>query len=629
MRAWVLAVCGLVACNASESPNLSTTEQLSVVVGPASFNFGSVEIGTTSTPTTFTVSPAGTGQSDQTITSIIGCDNFEISAPGVPGAEVFRHCPLIEMLPDEMMQQPQSANEALTCGDSEVRTYQFTAAFKPGDVGNANCVGQIVMNNGVQSFSMTGNGIQPAHVIGVTPRSIGFGDIRVGDPSNPRTVTIANEGSDDLEVTVTLAKVPEIVMSKGVEGKQTISKGTSGLFDFTCTPSGTTTFNSTLTIDSNDPLAPKTTVAISCHGIMSELDINPDSFDVTTLVDKAQPATVTLHNEGNVPGVIKSITFSPDTNPDVTFVDKPADGDPIAGLGNALLTIQYNPLLALEQSDLGSVLVQFEDDAERVITISGGAKLAKVATAPTLVDFGPVCANLPSSQHVEVYTGGGAGGAPFNVTSVTAGSPFAIAPLQETAVLLPPGDVRLNLDVTISPAPPTMENQVIEGTLVLATTSPTSPSFELPMIAQPLDEGVSATKELSLGIAEIDGRSDAQAVKVTNCSDAPIMIMDEPRFIGANAADFNLIRAFQPTLIARAETIQIDVVFEPQGPGQRTAEMVIDFTGGTTSVALVGDALGEIDGRDTYYACSTGGDGAWPLGVVVIVIARRRRRRGV
>jgi uncharacterized protein (TIGR03382 family) len=625
VRVWAVLLGGLIACNAPVDPTLSTTEQLAVVVGPPSTNFGSVAINTSSAPATFTVSPAGSGETDQTITSIIGCDGFEISAPGLP-AEVFKHC-LTDDIPMETM--PQAVVEQVACPSSTISTYSFTATFSPKVTGPLSCLGQIVMNNGTQTFRMDGTGVLPPFVIDVRPRNVNFGDIRVNTPSDIRVVTVANAGANDLDVTTTFTGPSQLKLGKGTLGAHKLDKGTAETFEIQCGPTmPPASYQATLTIDSNDPLNPKITVPIACNGILSALAIDPLAFSTLTLVDKPASATVTLKNEGNVDGLIKSVELGPDTHPDVSFVTRPAANTPLLAnqASSQEIEIQYSPAAALAAGELGTIIVEFDNDAPRTISISGEAKLAKVASDPPAVAFGPVCANVATTAEVSVYA---AADGSFTVEGGTTTAPFSVVPLQESHQILPLGEGRQNFMVSITPAEPTEDNTEIAGELAIQNDAPLQNNFAIPMTAQPLRAGVTTTEELSLGVAEVGEFTSAQPVKFTNCSETDIMIVEEPRILGANASEFKLSRAFQPTLVARAQTIELDVLFAPKAPGQRVAELEIVYAGGTSTIALVGDGLGgELDGRDTYYACSSGGgEAAWPLGLVVIAIGRRRRRR--
>lgn len=620
VRAWAVLVCGLVACNAPVDPTLATTEQLAVVVGPPSTNFGSVTINTASAPVTFTVSPAGSGETDQTILSIVGCDGFEISAPGLP-AKVFRHCVATEQ------PQPQAVVEQTACPSSSILTYAFTAAFTPKVTGTLSCLGQIVMDTGTQTFRMDGTGVLPAFVIDVAPRNVNFGDIRVGTPSDVRTVTVTNAGANDLDVTTAFSGPDQIQLINGALGAHKLAKGTNEKFEIQCGPTMPPAgYQATLSIDSNDPASPKLTVPIACNGILSALAIDPLSFATPTLVDLPVTATVTLKNEGNVNGTIKSVELGPDTHPDVAFVARPAINTVLLAnqASSEEISIRYSPAAALEAAELGTIVVQFDNDAPRTISISGEAKLAKVASDPPAIAFGPVCANVATTAEVSVYA---AADGSFEVEGGTTVAPFSVVPLAQPHQILPLGEGRQTFMVSVTPPEPTQDNAELTGALKIQNDAPLQNNFEIAMSAQPLPAGVTTTEELSLGVATIGEFTPAQPVTFTNCSDTAVMITEEPRFLGANASEFKLSRAFQPTLVERAQTIEIDVLFAPKAPGQRLAELEITYTGGTSTISLVGDGLGELDGRDTYYACSTGGDAAWPLGLVVIVIARRRRRR--
>jgi uncharacterized protein (TIGR03382 family) len=73
------------------------------------------------------------------------------------------------------------------------------------------------------------------------------------------------------------------------------------------------------------------------------------------------------------------------------------------------------------------------------------------------------------------------------------------------------------------------------------------------------------------------------------------------------------------------------VVFTPREVGQKTATFSVDYEGGTTSIMLAGEGLGDGKlggggGPPSYYACSTGGAaGASPLLLVLALLLRRRR----
>lgn len=578
-------------------------------------------INTASAPATFTVSPAGSGESDQTIMSIIGCDGFEITAPGVPGAQVFKHCGGLEPeLPTQ--QQPEAVVEQAECPSTNIRTYSFTARFAPKVTQTLTCTGQIVMNNGTQTFRMDGTGVLPQFAIDVQPREVEFGTIRTMHPSDSSFVTLENVGQNDLDVTTAYTAVPELELIKGQLGSHKLPKGLSETFEIRCNPKLAIPYTGTLSISSNAS-EPKIDVPIRCQGIESKLEIGPTSFDIDTVVGRAKTDSVNLHNEGAADGVIKSVELGPDSDPGLRFTVRPNTNATLPGLGNQQIEIEFLPTEKVLRGTIGSVIVLFEEDAPRTIPILGEAKRAEVGTSPQTMVFGPVCANVPTTQSIDVFAGDNAS---YVVTAATTTAPFSVPPLADAQEILT-GGFNKRLMVSVTPPAPAAEPVEITGTLTLVNDAPNQETFEVPMTAQPLPEGITTTTELSLGSAVLGEFTSAQPVKFTNCSAVPVMISEEPRILGLNASEFKLSKAFQPIMVGVAQTIEMDVVFFPKAPGQRVAELEIVYAGGVSTVALVGDGLGEVDGRDTYYACSTGGDAAWPIGFVVIAIARRRRRR--
>lgn len=600
-----LAACG-------DVPRLAETAQPAVVVGPATHNFGTVTVGSTSPPATFVISPAGTGDSNDRINAIVGCPGFTINAPGLP-AEVFRDCGDLEPVPN----QPQAAADA-SCPDPAVRTYSFTATFAPTLQGSQQCVGQIMMSSGVQTFTMTGTGEAPPFVVEVQPRSIDFKDIRVNDPSDVRTVTVTNLGSQALNLDVQFTgQTTEIALTKGTLGPQSLAKGTNTKLDFVCTPSATTLFSANLRVVSNDPAKPQIDVPITCNGINSELDISPTAFDAETLVNQSKLVTISLTNEGNVGGVLKTITLS-NNHPAISFASPPPEGQTLEAGEATTITIEFDPM-AKVSADLGSVIIEFDNDPPRTIPITGEAKLAMALTSPNLVELGAVCVGVDKETVVEVYAGDNG---EFEITNATVDGAFGLAPTSLPQTLGPELD-RERLTVIAMASSP----GELTGTLTVTTTAPDQTQVEVPIRALGLEAGVTVDKpELVVGVIEVGGFTAAQTVTLTNCTGATVKVTDQ-RIVGPHAAEFVLTKAFVPADLVNAASLPIDVQFAPDAAGPREATLVLEFTGGRLEVPLFGDALGVAVSRDTYYRCSTGGADAWPLGAIALGFLLRRRRR--
>jgi MYXO-CTERM domain-containing protein len=74
------------------------------------------------------------------------------------------------------------------------------------------------------------------------------------------------------------------------------------------------------------------------------------------------------------------------------------------------------------------------------------------------------------------------------------------------------------------------------------------------------------------------------------------------------------------------------IVLQAHTVGPKQASFAVDYDGGTASIELDGEGLGDLGagdgGRGSYYACSTGQPTAlWPLAFVLGLVLRRRARR--
>ena len=76
------------------------------------------------------------------------------------------------------------------------------------------------------------------------------------------------------------------------------------------------------------------------------------------------------------------------------------------------------------------------------------------------------------------------------------------------------------------------------------------------------------------------------------------------------------------------------VVLQAHTTGPKEASFVVDYDGGTASIPLTGEGLGDMQGSDapgggekSYYTCAAGGAStAWPLALIGLALTVRRRR---
>lgn len=124
-----------------------------------------------------------------------------------------------------------------------------------------------------------------------------------------------------------------------------------------------------------------------------------------------------------------------------------------------------------------------------------------------------------------------------------------------------------------------------------------------------------------------------QTVTITNCT-ADSVALSNARIEGADATQFSIVDFPNNLEASSTQNAEFLVIASPDSVGVKEAIFKVDHPGGTISINLLGDGLGEEvggddegdDGRPSYYACSTGNAvHAWPL-LLALVLLRRRRR---
>jgi glucose/arabinose dehydrogenase len=165
----------------------------------------------------------------------------------------------------------QSLNSDAIAGDNLA---EISAGTQPGwcDPLTAGCNNQTYNGDG----SNAGAGIPPAGIalddgdvanpepnIQVTPASVSFGSVLIGD-SNSLSVNIVNTGQLDLTVSTSISELPFAIEAPAAN---VVAGGDSTSVTLSYTPTSESVDNGTLTINSNDPDSPETQVSLLGSGV--------------------------------------------------------------------------------------------------------------------------------------------------------------------------------------------------------------------------------------------------------------------------------------------------------------------------------------------------------------------------
>ena len=619
LHVWIVGLVVFAACQ-GPAPNESETSSQLIALIP-SVDMGTVQVGQTSSPRTVVVRPGAGAQYDVLTAITESCPDFSVQTPGVPGAEVIRECDYYEPCPGgQICPQPVKA----LCTTIYQQEYEFTVTFRPVVAGATSCVVSVYTQAGqTRTFTVSGTGTVPPIDIDVQPGSIGFGDVRRATTSAAANLSVRNLGGSTLGVSSVSISGP---FQLGGATSYQVAPGSAVNHTVTCTPPTVGTHSGAVTISSNDPQTPTVQVPLSCRGIDSNLDISPSPAQIpTTRVGEPVTQTVQLRNSGTAAMTVQSVTL---TGSDLTLVSAPDPGTP---RGPGAVAQAPGRVGAGASGDVeGSLVVTYDGGQTRSSTLSAKALATSMAMTPDgSVDLGPVCAGQTTTQTFSILANDQG---PFRVTSIsTPDAPFAVASPALPAQIQGAGASTFTFDVTASPTAEGAASAVVNVT----TDIPGSEPRALNVSAIGLPAGVAATPvELDSGSSELDQTTLGQMVTVTNCETTPVA-WSNPRIEGTDSGEFAIVLSPQSERVPATGSVSWLVVSQPHSAGIKMATFAVDHPGGTVTVMLLGEGLGEGatgtpgggDVPPSYYACSTGGAaGASPLVLVLALVLRRRRR---
>lgn len=608
---WLAAA--LVGCQAT--PDEATTEQ-AVIVLATGYDFGTLEVGTSSAVHQVVVAPAGGNQSDMVTAVTASCPDFRIEANGLP-AQVYRVCEIITCT-----NQICPVVNAI-CQTTELQTYTFDTFFQPTVAGPVSCVVTVTTANAAnsKSITLTGTGQAPPIRVDVQPPSIAFGDVRRGTNSTLAQVAVRSVGGQALSVSsVTVSG--EFTMAGPSGGYQLPPNGVQS-YELACHPDSVGPKSGSLVVMSNDPLQPQVTVPLSCKGVDSNLDIAPSPAVLrTTRVGEPIDTMIDLRNTGGAVMVLESVAIQ-STGLTMTSVPPPAIMlAPVTGV--ASVGVHF---AASTKGDVsGTLLATYDGGQTRSTQITARALATSMALTPDGdVNFGPVCAGESKTQQFTLIANEQGSFALNRISSP--GAPFAILATGLPASVLGAGANQVTFQASASP--------VVEGVataaVTLSTDIPGSPDHTLNLIVQGLPAGVTATPaSIDLGSLPINTTTIGQDAHLSNCGTAPITFTNA-RIEGVDAADFAIVQQPGSATIAPAGTASWLIVLQAHSVGPKQASFAVDHDGGTAVVDLAGEGLGDIpagSGRGSYYACSSGQPSTlWPAALGLLLVLRRRRRR--
>jgi len=255
---------GLVSANGT-NPQLHAAIQ----VNPASVNFGSAIVGK---KVAQNVSIANTGNMAVNI-SQANMSNSQFSLTGLT-------LPL-----------------SLTTG----QTSSFQVWFDPSSPGNVSGTLTVATDAGVSSeqVALAGTATAAPQQISLNPASLGLGTIAVGS-TGKGTATVSNVGGSNLTISMISVGAGPFGVS-GMTTPSTIAPGGSGALNVTYSPALAGDNSGVITIISNDPQTPTSTIALTGTATTTSVIPTITTQPVGQTVTAGQSATFTVVAAGTAP----------------------------------------------------------------------------------------------------------------------------------------------------------------------------------------------------------------------------------------------------------------------------------------------------------------------------------------
>ena len=342
-----------------------------ISVNPGSLSFGNQNLGSTSAVQTVTVS--NTGNTSTSISAATVSTGFSASAT--------------------------------TCGTSLAANASctYSIVFQPTTMGASSGTLSVPTGVGTQTVSLSGTGLQTSDSI--TPTSLTFGSLAIGQTSSASTVTLTNTGNVALSVAaVAVSGQYQQTNNCG----STLAAGASCSASVTFAPTTMGTQTGVLTMNSS---AGNHSVSLAGTGLQAVASVNTASvaFGGQAVGSSSTAQSVTLTNAGNT-----TMTLASPTGVAAPYSVSTTCGTSLAAGANCTYSFTFSPTSRGASS--GSVTL-VNSGGNNVISLSGTGLQAVASVSPTTLTFGNQAVGTSSASQSATLSN--TGNTPMTVSTPT------------------------------------------------------------------------------------------------------------------------------------------------------------------------------------------------------------------
>ncbi len=536
---------------------------------PASINFASQEIGTTSSQLALTINNTGGGELTITNLAISGTNasEFAFIPTGLPISVAPGGNTLIHLTFSPAAAGTRSAS--LTITDS--------ASGSP------------------HAIALSGTGIVIPRLT-VNPASLTFTSQLVGT-SSQLPLTLSNTGTGDLVISslaVSGANGADFVLTAPAT-PITISAGNSQQVTVKFTPLGVGARSGSLTVTSNATGGPQS-VALTGTGIAPVFGASPASvtFPDQQVSTTSAPVNLTISNTGTGDLVISNLAMAGSNTSDFTYT---AGSLPItvhAGQ-NTIIGLRFSPT-ATGARAASLTITDSATGSPHNVSLSGTGTAPAFGIAPVSVTFNDQLVGVQSAATTITITNTGTADLVISSLSLAGSNPgdFGFTPASGLPITVTKGNTTT---VAVTFTPSVVGNRSASLSIGDNAGGPHSVALS--------GKGVTPGRlvnpnPVAFGNQEINTSSAATTVTITNSGTANLTISNIA-LSGANATEFTLSGVGTlPITVAPGNNTTVSLQFKPTAVGVRSASLVItdNANGSPYSLALSGSGTAPIFGAN-------------------------------
>jgi hypothetical protein len=476
---------------------------------------------------------------------------------------------------------PPALPFTLATGQTQAMTLQFAPTAAGAASGSVSVTSDAP--NSPNLVSLTGTGVAATQVLNLSPTSLDFGIVFLGQ-SATQTVTMTNTGNSSVSVTAANVTGAGYSITPPLALPATLGPGQSQNFTLQFAPSASGVAAGSVSLVSNASNSP-TAVALTGTGQaqLLQLTVNPSSIDFGDVtVGSTDARAVSVTNTGNSNVTITAATAS-GTGFSVTGLTTPLTLTP----GQATsFTALFAPT-SVASGLTGSISLTSNATSPASVTLSGNGVPVPVLTLdanPVSLNYGDVVVGNTDVRSVTLTNTGNT-----NITVNTAtvsGAAFSIAGLSLPSTLSPGQTLAFTAQFAPTAA------GAASGTITVASTAANSPAT---VTLQ--GNGIAAAAVLQATPSSITfgsiivGSSQSQLVTLTNTGNVTATITSAT----LTGAEFSFVGLTTPLSLTPGQSTTFSVVFTPAAAGNPggSLSLISNATNSPTNITFSGTGVAQ------------------------------------